>query len=377
MISPNIVNFGDEMPFDPLKPYNELPKLPPEGELQSLEVYKALLPAVRRLAELSSSAEALPNPNVLPETVGLLEAKASSEIENIITTTEELFIPKSIEHTAQGMTKEVKRYAAALQKGWVDVTNRPMDTPLAETICSTIRDQQMQVRKVPGTALIGTKTGDVIYTPPSGEALVRDLLGNLFIWLHEENDGLDVIVKAAILHYQFVAIHPFTDGNGRTARILTVLYLVEQNLLSAPVLFLSSQILQQKETYYKLIQSTTETGDFEPYLQWFINCISVASAESTARSLEVLEAMDNVSKKINEYSPKFHSEDIVDFLFIGPFFTAQDMVVQGVAGSLSTAYRYLDILVKSGVISLSEGSRGKHKHYINPEFLKALGVAEE
>ncbi len=366
------------MAFDPLKPYNELPKLPPKGELQSLEVYKALLPAVRSLAELSSSAETLPNPNVLPETVGLLEAKASSELENIVTTNEELFIPKSIEHTTHGMTKEVRRYAEAMQKGWVDVANRPMDTPLAEAICSTIRDQQMQVRKVPGTALKNTKTGDVIYTPPSGEALIRDLLANLFIWLHEKNDGPDVIVKAAILHYQFVAIHPFTDGNGRTARILTVLYLVEQRLLSAPVLFLSSRILQQKDTYYELIQSTTETGDFEPYLQWFINCLNVASAESAIRALEVQIAMDNISEKIFKYNPKIHSENIVDFLFMGPFVTAQDMVVQGVVGSLSTAYRYLDILVKSGVISLYKGAnpRRKRKVYINPEFLKSLGVPE-
>jgi Fic family protein len=363
------------MTFDPLNPYNELPKLPPRRELQSLEVYKALLPAVRSLAELSLTAETLPNPTVLPATVGLLEAKASSEIENIITTNEELFIPKSMEQAVHGMTKEVKRYAEAIGTGWEYVAQRPMDTPLAEAMCSTIRDRHMQVRKVPGTTLKNTRTGHVIYTPPSGEALIRDLLANLFIWLHEDDDGLDVIVKAAILHYQFVAIHPFTDGNGRTARILTLLYLVEQKLLSAPVLFLSSQILQQKDTYYQLIQSTTETGDFAPYLKWFIDCINTASEESTARAEKVLTAIDNVSTKILQYNSKIHSERLLDFLFVGPYVTAQDMVVAEVVGSLSTAYRYLDILEKSGVLLLDESVRSKHKVYINPEFLKSLGLS--
>ena len=274
------------------------------------------------------------------------------------------------------MTKEVKRYAKAIQEGWLYVAQRPMDTPLAVEICSTIREQQMQVRKVPGTALSNTRTGEVIYTPPSGEALVRDLLANLFVWLHEENDGLDVIVKAAILHYQFVAIHPFTDGNGRTARILTVLYLVEQKVLSAPVLFLSSQILQQKGTYYQLIQSTTETGDFEPYLKWFIDCMYAASVESTARANRILDAINRVGKTILEYNPKIYSERIVDFLFAAPYVTAQDLVVDEVVGSLSTAYRYLDILEKSGVIARDRSVRSKHKVYINPAFLKSLGIPE-
>ena len=364
------------MTFDPHNPYNDLPKLSRVSKLQSLEVYKALLPAARSLAELSMTTETLPNPNVLPASVGLLEARASSEIENVITTTEALYTPKSLGHTTDGMTKEVKRYAEAIQEGWQHVVNRPMDTPLAEAICTTIRELHVQVRKVPGTALKNTRTGDVIYTPPSGETLIRDLLANLFVWLHDDTDGLDVIVKAAMLHYQFVAIHPFTDGNGRTARILTVLYLVEQKLLSAPVLFLSGQILEQKGTYYQLIQSTIESGDFEPYLKWFIECMCAASGESISRANKILNAMDEVSDAIRVQNPKIHSERIVEFLFAAPYVIAQDLVAAEVVGSLTTAYRYMDLLEQSGVIVRDLSVRSKYKVYVNPAFLKSLGVPD-
>lgn len=374
-ISPKVGNNGDEMPFDPSKAYNDLSLLRSTSDLQTYDVLKALLPAVRAMDKLSATADALPNPEVLPETEGLLEAQASSEIENIVTTSDQLFLPKSLEHIAVDAAKEVRRYAQAVKFGWEQLADRPMDTPLAETICSIIKNQQMMVRRVPGTSLQNTITGEVVYTPPVGEQLLQRLLSNLFIWLHTEND-IDPIVKAAVLHYQFVAIHPFTDGNGRTARILTVLYLVEQRALSAPVLFLSGPILSRKDEYYEIIQRTTESGDFEPYLLWFIEIIKEAAIQSNLRGLSVELAINAVSDKVHRYNSRFHSEELISFLFMGPFITAQDMVDANVAGSLTTAYRYLDNLVSAGVIELYDGPNPtrKHKIYINPEFLDSLAV---
>jgi cell filamentation protein, protein adenylyltransferase len=355
--------------FDPEKPYYDLPLLPPKQKLESIELFKALIPASEALAKLSATAEHLPNQSALYESVILLEAKASSEIEQVVTTDNKLFGSESPQKAPDPMTKEVHRYANAIRHGWK--SEKPICTNIMEEMCSIIRDKAVRVRKVPGTALSQRSTGKIVYTPPDVEKLLRDLLDNLFAWLNNE-DGIHPIIKAAIAHYQFESIHPFTDGNGRTGRIMVVLYLVEQKLLQAPVLFLSGEILRSRETYYTLLQKTHETNDFFPYLMWFINLIQIASLRSTTRALYVRVAMLEVKNKIREIDKKIYSQDLVNVLFRSPIIFANHLVYYGVAGSTSTAHSYLKKLESSGLLIRSDTKYNRKTGYINSHLLNAL-----
>ena len=355
--------------YNPEKPYYDLPLLPPEQKLESIELFKALVPASTALAQLSATAEHLPNQAALYESVILLEAKASSEIEQVVTTDDKLFGSESSKKAPDPMTKEVHRYAAAIRHGWT--SRKPLCTNVMEEICSIIRDKPVRVRKVPGTALSHYTTGKIVYTPPDGEKLLRDLLDNLFIWMNSEDD-IHPIIKAAVAHYQFESIHPFTDGNGRTGRIMVVLYLVEQNLLQAPVIFLSGEILGNREIYYKLLQRTNETNDFFPYLIWFVNLIHRASLRSTIRANKVRIAMQKVKNKIRELDRHMYSQDLVNVLFRGPIIFANHLLDYGVAGSVSTAHSYLKKLESSGLLVRSNKRYNRKTGYINGLLLDAL-----
>src|SRR3990167_7313448 len=229
--------------WQPHRPYNDLPRLPPTAELETKPVLKECVTARAALAELKQAAELIPNPAMLINTLPLLEARASSEIENIVTTADQLFRHLQADAGADPATKEALRYRRALLEGVQALKTRPLTTRTAEWICTQIKGVEMSMRKVPGTALANDATGAVVYTPPQGEARIRDLLANWERFLHEE-ETLDPLVRMAAAHYQFEAIHPFTDGNGRTGRVVNLLYLVEQGLLSLQVLYLSRYIVQ-------------------------------------------------------------------------------------------------------------------------------------
>lgn len=355
--------------FKPDKPYYDLPLLPPEQTLESIDLYKALVPASEALAKLSATAEHLPNQAALYESVILLEAKASSEIEQVVTTDNKLFGSESAQKAADPMTKEVRRYGAAVHYGWN--SRKPLCTNVMEHICSIIRDKPVQVRKVPGTAISQPSTGKIVYTPPDGEKLLRDLLDNLFEWMNRE-DEIHPIIKAAIAHYQFESIHPFTDGNGRTGRIMVVLYLVEQELLLAPVLFLSGEILRDRESYSKLLQSTHETNDFSPYLIWFVNLMHRASLRSTIRANNVRIAMQEVKNKIRDLDRHIYSQDLVNVLFRGPIVFANHLVEFGIAGSVSTAHSYLKRLESANLLIRSDTRYNRKIGYINAHLVEAL-----
>lgn len=354
--------------FDPKKPFYDLPLLPPKQVLESVELLKALVPASEALAKLSVTAEHLPNQAALYQSVILLEAKASSEIEQVVTTDDKLFGSESSQKAIDPMTKEVRRYGEAVNYGWQE--NKPLCTPVMEKICSIIKNKQMQVRKVPGTALINN-SGQTIYTPPDTEGLLRDLLGNLFNWMNSDDD-VHPIIKAAIAHYQFESIHPFTDGNGRTGRIMVVLYLVEQKLLNTPVLFLSGEILKDRETYYSLLQSTHKSNDFFPYCIWFINLVYRASIQSTVRANKVRIAMQEFKHSIRELDPNIYSQDLVNVLFLGPIVFAHQLVDYDVAGSLSTAHAYLKKLESAGLLTKSKGRYNRKIGYFNHSLVEAL-----
>ena len=212
------------MPWDPEQPFNGLPPLPPKAELETRVVLKACITARGALAELKQAAALTPNQAMLINTLPLLEARDSSAIENIVTTTDRLFQYADNDTHADPATREALRYRTALYEGWQTLTRRPINTRTAELVCARIRSVDMTVRKVPGTALAKDGAGQVIYTPPAGETVLRDLLANWERFLRQQPD-IDPLIRMAVMHYQFAAIHPFTDGNGRTGRILNILYL--------------------------------------------------------------------------------------------------------------------------------------------------------
>ncbi len=242
----------------PDQPYNDLPPLPPAAEVETRPVLKQCIAARAALAELKQAAELLPNQGVLINALPLLEAQASSEIENIVTTTDRLFQYQRAGEKADPATREALRHSSALLEGYQVLKQTPLNTRTAEQVCSRIKGIEMQVRRVPGTALANQATGEVIYTPPVGEDLLRSKLANWERYLNEQRD-VDPLIRMAIGHYQFEAIHPFTDGNGRTGRILNSLYLIQEDLLTLPILYLSRHIIKNKAEYYRLLLDITRS----------------------------------------------------------------------------------------------------------------------
>ena len=224
------------MTFRPDKPFNDLPLLPPTVDVESRAILKACIEARAALAEVKISGDLIPNQSILINSIPLLEAQASSEIENIVTTTDRLFrfANESAESEADPATKEALRYRTALGEGFSQLAHRPLTTATAVQVCRTIKGVDLDIRATPGTQLKNQATGDAIYTPPDGQNRLRDLLTNWERYIHDHKDT-DPLIRMAIAHYQFEAIHPFTDGNGRTGRILNLLFLVEQGLLKIPI----------------------------------------------------------------------------------------------------------------------------------------------
>ena len=256
--------------FNPSKPYNDLPLLPPAVDIESKTILKVCVRARAALASMNASANLLPNSTLLINTIPLLEAQASSEIENIVTTNDELFRQAQLdEATMSSATKEALRYRTALRDGFDNLRARPLSTRTAVEICRTIKGAGLDVRKTPGVTLRNAATGETVYTPPDGEAQLRDFLANWEQFIHA-NDGIDPLIKLAVQHYQFEAIHPFIDGNGRTGRILNVLYLVEKKLLALPLLYLSRYILNNRNDYYYLLNSVTAHGAWEDWIKWIL-----------------------------------------------------------------------------------------------------------
>lgn len=354
--------------MDILSPYNDLPLLPPVADLETRELLKACIEAHKALASLRQATGHLPNPAVLINTIPLLEAQASSEIENIVTTADELFRFADHETAADPSTREALRYRSALQEGFLSLGDRPLSTVTAEIVCSRIKNTSMQVRRVPGTALANGQTGAVIYTPPVGESLLREKLGNWEHFIHEAHD-IDPLIRMAVAHYQFEAIHPFTDGNGRTGRILNLLMLVEHDLLDRPVLYLSRYIIERKAEYYRLLMGVTSDGQWVAWIRYMLDAVA-DTARWTGLKIEAIRQLhDHACDWIRSQRPKVYSRELVDVLFTQPYCRIQNVVDAGVA-KRETAARYLRELVDIGV--LQEQRMGKEKVFLHPAYLRLL-----
>lgn len=356
------------MPFDREQPFNDLPLLPPVAELETRAVLKRAIEANRLLANLRGMAAQIPNQSILINGIVLQEARLSSEIENIVTTNDDLYRAEVIADSAiDPHTKEVLRYREALHFGFREMKARPLSTNLFVDIVRIIKQQSLGVRRTTGTALKNAQ-GEVVYTPPVGESLIRDKLGNLEQFLHAD-DGLDPLVKMAVLHYQFEAIHPFDDGNGRTGRIINLLYLVQAGLLDIPVLFLSRYILEHKQNYYALLRGVTEEQAWEPWLLYMLDAVASTAQHTFEQVTRIRALMETVRHKVQQDAPTIYSKDLVELVFRQPY-TKIQFLVDAKLAKRQTASSYLKTLAELGV--LRPVKVGREVYYVNDALFAEL-----
>ncbi len=357
------------MDFDPSRPFNDLPDLPPAVDIETKTVLKACVGARAALAALRQATALIPNPAVLINSIPLLEAQASSEIENIVTTTDALFRHAQLESLAPDpATKEALHYRTALRAGFESLGKRPLTTRTAEEVCSTIKNVRMTVRKVPGTKLANETTGEVIYTPPEVESRLRDKLANWERFMHDSRD-IDPVIRMAVAHYQFEAIHPFTDGNGRTGRILNLLMLVEQGLLDQPVLYLSRYIVKNKAAYYDGLISVTKDDAWEPWVLYMLRAVESTAVWTLEKIAAVRQLVEHTADYARKTMPKQYSRELIDLIFVQPYCRIENVVDAEIA-KRQTASTYLHQLKEVGV--LQEKQIGTHKLFLNLRFLKLL-----
>lgn len=350
------------------RPWNDLPQIPPKVDLETKIVLKQCVKSRAALAESKQAAELIPNPAMLINTLPLLEARASSEIENIVTTADKLFQHLQVDKSADLATKEALRYRRALLQGVQEIKARPLVTRTAETICTHIKGVDMSVRKVPGTALTNAATGAVVYTPPEGEQRIRDLLANWERFLHDE-EALDPLIRMAVAHYQFEAIHPFTDGNGRTGRVLNSLFLVEKGLLTLPILYLSRYISAHKSDYYRLLLDITREGAWEEWLMYVLKGVEETATWTTDKIGAVRKLSTDTTEFVRRKLPKIYSRELVDVIFEQPYCRIVNLVEAKIAGR-QAASRYLKALAGAGV--LEERAVGKEKLFVHPKLMTLL-----
>jgi len=349
--------------------------LPPQVTLETNRVLKQLSRSHRALAELKGYADTIPNKNILINAVTINEAKDSSEIENIITTHDELFRAMSQEGYKNPAAKEVVSYRTALWKGYELVKeNEILTTNMIIDIQKIIEKSNAGIRKLPGTILKNQNTGEIVYTPPSGETEILNLMSNLEKYINEDFDNIDPLVKLAVIHFQFETIHPFYDGNGRTGRIINVLYLVLKDLLDSPILYLSKFIIRNKNSYYKLLQEVRTAGKWEEWVLFILEGIEQTSEETLTLVKKINAEVSEAAEDIKKVLPKIYSKELVELLFF-EFYTKIKFIENGLNISRRTASDYLIALEKEGF--LSSQMMGKEKIYLNKRLFEIVKKSNE
>lgn len=355
------------------RPYNELPDLPPKVELETRAVLKATTSARAALAALDQAIRRIPNPTVLLNSIPLLEAQASSEIENIVTTTDDLFrYAQQIEESATPEVKETLRYRAALFAGMRSIERRPLTTLTAIEVCTRIKDREMDLRNLPGTYIGDPSTRRAIYTPPEGKGVLAEKLGNWERFIHNRGD-LDPLVVLAAQHYQFEAIHPFADGNGRTGRILNVLLLLETGLLHQPILYLSRYIIRNKDEYYRKLLEVTRAEAWEQWVLFVIEGVR-ATAEDTLRRIDLIQDLQQQMRaEIKTLTSAGANADLLEVLFEQPYCRISDVRARCEV-SRPTATKWLAELAQGG--ALLDVRLGRERLFINHRFMDVLSSTE-
>lgn len=344
-------------------PYNDLPLLPPKIELETKEILKAAISANKALAELKGVAKTIPNQSILISTLPLQEARSSSEIENVITTNDKLYeAMASSANNFDPQTKEVLRYRKALWEGYKELQQKGLlTTNLYIKIYQKIKETNAGIRVTSGTK-ISNSSGEVIYTPPEGETVIRNKLKNLEEFIHAE-DELDDLIKLALIHYQFEAIHPFTDGNGRTGRIINVLYLILKGQLDLPILYLSKYIIENKNEYYKRLTNVTEKNEWQPWVLYILDAIKETAEFTSAKIVQIKNLVDRTTEEGKKKLPsRVYSKELIELIFEKPYSKTEFVVNAGIA-KRQTAAEYLKELEKAGF--LKSKKVGKEVLYLN------------
>jgi Fic family protein len=352
--------------------YN-IPMLPLLIELETRPVLKKLALAHKALAELKGVTGIIPNQSILIDTLSLQEAKDSSAIENIITTHDELYKSdagsKIYTSTA---AKEVYNYATALRNGYEAVKKHNLLTNnYILKIQTTIEENDAGFRKVPGTELKNEQSGEIVYTPPQEESEILLLMDNLEKFINDDSlSDIDLLVKMAVIHHQFESIHPFYDGNGRTGRIINVLYLVKNNLLDSPVLYLSRYINKNKNEYYRLIQAVRDQDSWEEWLLFMLEAIEQTSHQTINLIRGIRDLMREYKNRLRSELPKIYSQDLLNNLFRHPY-TKIEYVEKELQVHRNTARKYLDELLRIGL--LEKHKIGTENFYLNKTLFNLIG----
>jgi Fic family protein len=349
-----------------------LKPLPVENDVETKAVLRKVALAHKALAELKGSITSIPNENILIETLSLREARESSAIENIISTFDEVYQSNYfVNQFASPAAKEVHQYAEALKTGYSLIRQQGLLTnKLILQMHQIIEQNDAGYRKLPGTKLLNDRTGEVIYIPPQEQATILELMTNLERFINDDGvQDLDPLVKLAIIHHQFESIHPFYDGNGRTGRIINILYLVQKGLLNLPVLYLSRYIIQHKADYYRLLQKVRETDEWEEWILYMLDGIEQTAIESVSLISRLKDLMQQYKQTIRRELPKLYSQDLLNNLFKYPY-TKIEFIEKDLGVSRSTAIRYLEVLVDRGI--LNKQKIGRDNFYVNGPLFNLL-----
>lgn len=364
-------------PYDRNKPYNQLPLLPPPDEkVLSIDMMKAVNEANKALAELKGYAKKLPNQSMLVNTIALREAKASTEIENIFTTDDELYKALSGRSAElKGNAKEVLRYRQALWKGFEAIQSTgEFNIDLMIELYREIKEVKDGIRppqtettiKKRGSGLLG---GNVVYTPPRGEKVIREKLTNLIEYLNDdEKYDYDPLIKLAVSHYQFEAIHPFRDGNGRAGRVLSILLIIQKELLDVPILYLSAYIIANKEDYYVLLGKVTTRGGWEEWILYMLKAVEETASYTIRKIQEIDQLFQKTHELINEKLPHIRKE-VVEKIFEQPYISPKALLNSNIK-SLNTAKKYLGQMEELGIMVPEK--IGKEFIYLNIDLLNLL-----
>lgn len=364
-------------PYDRNKPYNSLPLLPPDDDkVETKDVFIALNNANKALAELKGIAKKLPNQSILVNTIALREAKASTEIENIFTTDDELYKALTIsEYGLKGNAKEVLRYRQALWKGYHDITkNQTLTIETLIDIYQEIKQVNDGIRPPQTETVIfkrgsGLLSGEVVYTPPRGTQIIEQKLSNLMEYINNDSKyPYDPLLKIAISHYQFEAIHPFRDGNGRAGRILSILLMIQKQLLDVPILYLSAFIIREKDEYYELLKNVTTLGKWRPWIIYILRVIEETSKYTISKIEEIDRLFSRTTEIVNEKYPSIRKE-FIEKLFEQPYISPKKLLDKN-AKSLNTVKKYLKQLEEIGL--LVPEKIGKEIVYLNIDLFNIL-----
>ncbi|MGX8881680.1 Fic family protein [Methylovorus sp. SPW-M1] len=343
----------------PIRPLEQLDA----GRFDTPAILKKLASSSRKLAELKGIAAAIPNQGILINALGMQEAKDSSEIENIVTTQDEIFknevLPEAVTNLA---AKEVQRYRQALRLGYDQVRQTGLISAnhIIE-IQAELEQTNAGFRRLPGTSL-RNGAGEVVYSPPQDPNIIIELMRDLERFINDDElFPADPLIKMALLHHQFESIHPFYDGNGRTGRILNVLYLVKENLLEVPVLYLSSHIVRTKSEYYRLLQAVRDHDAWEDWVLYMLDAVDQTAAETIITVQAIKDALFDYKHRIRA-GFKFYSQDLINNLFTHPY-TKIEFIQRDLKVSRLTATKYIEALVEAGFVQ--KHKIGRYNYYVN------------